>query len=79
MSNKEKLIKELENNPKNASFANIEKLLSWYGYKLEFKKNGKSIIVPLHKPIKEIYVKQILKHLKGENEKRYKLLFELTL
>ncbi|AJD06954.1 type II toxin-antitoxin system HicA family toxin [Campylobacter lari] len=49
MSNKEKLIKELENNPKNASFANIEKLLSWYGYKLvsikgshhKFKKNGK--------------------------------------
>lgn len=34
MNNKEKLIKELENNPKNASFANIEKLLSWYGYKL---------------------------------------------
>ncbi|MCV3446730.1 type II toxin-antitoxin system HicA family toxin [Campylobacter lari] len=74
MSNKEKLIKELENNPKNASFANIEKLLSWYGYKLvsikgshhKFKKNGKSIIVPLYKPIKEIYVKQILKHLKGE-------------
>ncbi|EOI6804779.1 TPA: type II toxin-antitoxin system HicA family toxin, partial [Campylobacter jejuni] len=72
--NKEKLIKELENNPKNASFANIEKLLSWYGYKLvsvkgshhEFKKDNKSIIVPLHKPIKEFYVKQILKLLKDE-------------
>ncbi|ELL1873866.1 type II toxin-antitoxin system HicA family toxin [Campylobacter jejuni] len=74
MNNKEKLIKELENNPKNASFANIEKLLSWYGYKLvsirgshhKFKKDNKSIIVPLHKPIKEVYVKQILKLLKGE-------------
>ncbi|ENX3710894.1 type II toxin-antitoxin system HicA family toxin [Campylobacter jejuni] len=74
MNNKEKLIKELENNPKNASFANIEKLLSWYGYKLvsirgshyKFKKDNKSIIVPLHKPIKEFYVKQILKLLKDE-------------
>ncbi|EAJ5396919.1 type II toxin-antitoxin system HicA family toxin, partial [Campylobacter jejuni] len=52
MSNKEKIIKELENNPKNVSFANIEKLLSWYGYKLvsirgshhKFKKDNKSII-----------------------------------
>lgn len=74
MNNKEKLIKELENNPKNASFANIEKLLSWYGYKLvstggshhKFKKDNKSIIVSLHKPIKEVYVKQILKLLKDE-------------
>ncbi|EAK2412227.1 type II toxin-antitoxin system HicA family toxin [Campylobacter jejuni] len=74
MSNKEKLIKELENNPKNASFDNIEKLLKWYGYELvstkgshhKFKKESKSIIVPLHKPIKEAYVKQILKLLKGE-------------
>lgn len=52
MSNKEKIIKELENNPKNVSFANIEKLLSWYGYKLvsirgshhKLKKDNKSII-----------------------------------
>ncbi|EGN9057126.1 type II toxin-antitoxin system HicA family toxin [Campylobacter jejuni] len=74
MNNKEKLIKELENNPKNASFANIEKLLSWYGYKLvsirgshhKFKKDNKSIIAPLHKHIKEFYVKQILKLLKDE-------------
>lgn len=74
MNNKEKLIKELENNPKNASFANIEKLLSWYGYKLvsirgshhKFKKDNKSIIVPLYKHIKEFYVKQILKLLKDE-------------
>ncbi|HIC3285305.1 TPA: type II toxin-antitoxin system HicA family toxin [Campylobacter jejuni] len=52
----------------------MEKLLSWYGYKLvsvkgshhEFKKDNKSIIVPLHKPIKEFYVKQILKLLKDE-------------
>ncbi|TKX31140.1 type II toxin-antitoxin system HicA family toxin [Campylobacter estrildidarum] len=74
MSNKEKLIKELENNPKNASFANVEKLLSWYDYKLvsikgshhKFKKKEKSIIIPKHKPIKEIYIKQILKLLKDE-------------
>ncbi|EOH2590087.1 type II toxin-antitoxin system HicA family toxin [Campylobacter jejuni] len=52
----------------------MEKLLSWYGYKLvsirgshhKFKKDNKSIIVPLHKPIKEFYVKQILKLLKDE-------------
>ncbi|HIC5657524.1 TPA: type II toxin-antitoxin system HicA family toxin [Campylobacter jejuni] len=52
----------------------MEKLLSWYGYKLvsirgshhKFKKDNKSIIVPLHKHIKEFYVKQILKLLKDE-------------
>ncbi|EOA4576020.1 type II toxin-antitoxin system HicA family toxin [Campylobacter jejuni] len=32
----------------------------------KFKKDNKSIIVPLHKPIKEVYVKQILKLLKEE-------------
>ncbi|EOH4405402.1 type II toxin-antitoxin system HicA family toxin [Campylobacter jejuni] len=31
----------------------------------KFKKDNKSIIVPLHKPIKEVYVKQILKRFKG--------------
>ncbi len=74
MSKKEKLFKELENHPKNVSFNTIEKLLKWYGYELvstkgshhKFKKESKSIIVPLHKPIKEIYVKQILEFLKDE-------------
>lgn len=51
MNNKEKLIKELENNPKNASFANIEKLLSWYGYKLV---SIREVIINLKKIIKAL-------------------------
>lgn len=72
MSNVEKLLKNIENNPKNVRMAELKKLLEWYGYELvsingshhKFKKDGISIIVPYKKPIKEIYIKQVLQILK---------------
>lgn len=68
MSSLDKLIKKLENNSKNASFDDVKLLLLNHGYELDhvkglhhkFKKGGDTIVVPYHKPIKEIYVLQIL-------------------
>ncbi|MBF0985332.1 MAG: type II toxin-antitoxin system HicA family toxin [Campylobacter sp.] len=64
----DKLIKKLENNPKNASFNDIKRILLKYGYELDhikgshhkFKRGGDSIIVPHHKPIKDVYILQVL-------------------
>ncbi|WP_033915813.1 type II toxin-antitoxin system HicA family toxin [Campylobacter sputorum] len=72
MSSIDKLIKKLENNPKNASFDDIKRILLKYGYVLDhvkgshhkFKKGSDSIVVPYHKPIKDIYVLQILAKIK---------------
>ena len=68
MSSLDKLIKKLENNPKNASFDDVKRLLLNHVYELDhfrgshykFKKGGDTVVIPYHKPIKEIYVLQIL-------------------
>ena len=68
MPSLDKLIKKLENNPKNASFDDVKRLLLNHGYELDhvkgshhkFKKGGDTVVIPYHKPIKEIYVLQIL-------------------
>lgn len=68
VSSLDKLIKKLENNPKNASFDDVKRLLLNRGYELDhvkgshhkFKKGGDTVVIPYHKPIKEIYVLQIL-------------------
>lgn len=73
MASIEKLINKLENNPKNASFDDVKRILLSYGYKLDhvkgshhkFKKDSDSVVVPYHKPIKEIYVLQILEKIRG--------------
>lgn len=74
MATKDKLLKKITNNPKNVKFEELKKLLVWYEYlhvstsgsHYKFKKDGMSIVVPYKKPIKEIYVKQILQLLKDE-------------
>ena len=58
----------IENNSKNASFDDVKRLLLNHGYELDhvkgshhkFKKGGDTVVIPYHKPIKEIYVLQIL-------------------
>lgn len=72
MSSKDKFIKKIENNPKNVSIEEITKLLSWYGYEVvsitgshhKFSNGVDSIVVPYKKPVREVYVKQILKKIK---------------
>ena len=74
MSKKDKLLKELENNPTNVRFEILEKLLKEYGFEPKSVKgshhnfsNGKLLItLPYHKPTKIFYVKAVLKAIKGE-------------
>lgn len=74
MSKKDKLLKELENNPTNVRFEILEKLLLDSGFGLKSIKgshhsfsNGKLLItLPYHKPMKIFYVKAVLKATKGE-------------
>lgn len=77
MSKKEKLKDKIKNNPKNVSFEMLKNLLISEGFTLKgangshhtFAKSGYKNIA-LHKPMKEIYVKEVLKALtRGENEK----------
>lgn len=75
MSSIDKLIQSLSNNSKIATFADLEKILKHYGWKLKsikgshhkFEKDGKIIILPRHKPMKEIYTKEVLERIKDEN------------
>lgn len=73
MSKKDKLIQELENNPKNVRFEVLKNLLESAGYKAtnygsshwQFRKVGKELItIPRQRPIKPIYIKITLKALK---------------
>lgn len=74
MSSKDKLLKSIENNPKDVKFNDIKKFLEWFGFELisvtgshhKFKCGDKSVVVPYHKPIKEVYIKQILDLIKDK-------------
>lgn len=77
MSTKEKLLKNIKNNPKNVSYDDIKKLLNLYGFELvsikgshhKFRKNGDTIMIPFHKPIKEVYVKDVLDRILSKGDK----------
>lgn len=75
MSKYEKLIKDLENNPKNARIETLIKLLESVGYQTfnkgsshyQFRKSGRDLItIPRHRPVKIIYVKIAIKAVKDE-------------
>lgn len=74
MSKEEKLIKELENNPKNIRFEILEKLLVSNGFKLcgikdshhQFTNDKILITLPYNKPIKRYYVKLALETIKDK-------------
>ena len=87
MSNTDKLISRLENNPNNASFDDLKRILEYFGWELRsvrgshhkfYKQGSKPIIIPFHKPIKACYTQMIIKAIKEQNE-RFSLLYELTL
>jgi len=69
MSQKDKLLKAMKNNPKDVPFEDIKKLLEGCGYTcynsggshFVFRKEFcEHIVIPYHKPIKAIYVKHVL-------------------
>ena len=75
MSKRDKLIKELENNPKDVRFDTLKTLLESVGYVAsnngsshwQFRKEGKdTITIPYNRPIKPIYVKLAVKAIKDE-------------
>ena len=73
----EKLIKDLEKNPKNVRFETLKKLLENAGYVAtnngsshwQFRKPGRDLItIPRQRPMKVIYVIEALKALKKEKK-----------
>lgn len=75
MSKKSKLLANIKNNPKNIDFADIKKLLEDAGYTCSnngsshyvFRKIGSQhITIPFAKPIKAIYIKQVLEILEAQ-------------
>lgn len=75
MSKKDKLIENLSNNPNNARFETLKKLLEKAGYVAsnngsshwQFRKDGKeSITIPFKRPVKPVYVKIVLEALRDE-------------
>lgn len=72
MSKREKLLKELENNPKDVRFETLKNLLESEGWKAsnngsshwQFRKEGKKTI-PYKRLVKPVYVKMPLEALKG--------------
>ncbi|RTI80797.1 type II toxin-antitoxin system HicA family toxin [Campylobacter jejuni] len=75
MSKKDKIIKDLKNNPNNVRFETLKILLESEGYEC-FNKGGSHyqfrkeecvlITIPFKRPIKAIYVKMVLKAITGE-------------
>ncbi len=69
MSKREKLRERLKNNPNNATFSEIRKLLEQEGFVLDritgshhiFTKGEVTFVIPVHnKKVKSIYVKRVI-------------------
>ena len=75
MSRKDKLIEAIKNNPKNVKFEDLKKILESLGYKA-INRGGShyvftreasiSLTTPYKKPIKVIYVKQVISIIEEE-------------
>jgi predicted RNA binding protein YcfA (HicA-like mRNA interferase family) len=77
MGKKDKILKQMQGNPKNVDFNKLKKLLENSGYEcintgdshFVFRKdNCPSITIPFKRPIKIIYVKKVLKILENSND-----------
>ena len=77
LSQFEKLLLRIRNNPKSVRFEEIRKVLTKYGYECtqpnggsshyRFRKNGLILTVPKHGAyVKEIYVRQVIAALDAE-------------
>lgn len=70
MSRKDKLIKSMNNSPKNVNFEDLKKILIQHGYQPDnsggshwvFRKNNcEPQVIPRKKPVKAVYVIRALK------------------
>lgn len=77
LSQFEKLLLRIRNNPKAVKFEELKKILTKYGYECTqpsggsshytFRKDGKILTVPKHGAyVKEIYVRQVIAALDAE-------------
>jgi len=75
MSKKEKLIEAIKNNPKNVRFEDLKKILESIGYTainnggshyVFTKENSTALTIPYKKPVKIVYVKQVIKIIEDE-------------
>jgi predicted RNA binding protein YcfA (HicA-like mRNA interferase family) len=75
MSKKDKLIDFIKNNPKNVRFEDLKKILENIGYVARnrggshyifIKENSTPITIPYKRPVKIIYVKQVIRILEEE-------------
>jgi len=78
MSRKDKLIDAIKNNPKNVRFQDLRKILESIGYIavnnggshfVFTKDNAISLTIPYKKPVKVVYVKQVIKIIEEEEGK----------
>ncbi len=76
MSKKDKLIKAIKNNPTNIKFEDLRKILEGLGYSATnrggshyvfTKDNCISLTIPYKKPVKVIYVKQVIQIIEEED------------
>ena len=81
MSQDEKLLQRIRNNPKTVSFDELDKVLRWYGFECRQPKSGSShyvyilgrhrVAVPYKRPhVKQVYVKEVLDILDQIDEER---------
>ena len=77
MSKKDKLIKAIKNNPTNIKFEDLKKILEELGYSainrggshyVFTKNNSISLTIPYKKPVKVIYVKQVIQIIEEEED-----------
>ncbi|MEA3456688.1 MAG: type II toxin-antitoxin system HicA family toxin [Campylobacterota bacterium] len=77
MSKKEKLIRAIKNNPTNIKFEDLKKILEELGYSainrggshyIFTKNNCDSLTIPYKKPVKVIYVKQVIQIIEEKND-----------
>ncbi len=76
MNKREKLLDKLRNSPKNATFADVRKLLLQEGFLLErttgsyhvFKRNEITFVIPVHKNrVKSVYVRRVVELIEESN------------
>ena len=73
MSKYQKLLERIRNNPANVRFEDLDRVLTGHGFIRRQPRSGSShytyrksnvpmiLTIPIHRPIKEIYVKQVLR------------------
>ena len=82
MSKWEKLLDKLLNLSPGMRFAELEKILVSYGYVKHAPRSGSShctfrkpncnpITIPMHEPIKRVYIKLVREAVEGENGNEY--------